>query len=130
MLRCRLRCVCWWCGLCCFGGFAEAADVVEIDERGGGVAARVGLGEVAGERIHLLAELGVAADGFAPLAHHVVERVLLAVVGHPAWSTEVGEGLRCSAPTVAWDGTDEGGVVERDAWQRVGRPEGFGVVDL
>ena len=117
------------------GGCDEAAGEVEEDKGGGGVAAGVGLGEVSGEGIHLLAELGVAHDGFAPLAHEVVEFGLLAVVGHPARGPEGGEGLRGAGPDVAgprggWGGTDEGGVVHGDGGEGVGCPEGFGVVDL
>ena len=72
----------------------------------------------------------MAADGFAPLAHQVVQRGLLAVVGHPAWGAESGEGLRGPAPTVAGDRPDEVGIVECDAGERVGRPEGLRIVNL
>src|SRR5208283_4403002 len=77
---------------------AEAAGEVEEGESGGRVAAGVGLGEVAGQWVHLLAELAVAHDGGAPLLHDVVEFGLLAVVGHPAGCAQGGEGLRSSAP--------------------------------
>src|ERR1035441_9162226 len=110
--------------------FAEAAGEVEKGEGAGGVATGVGLGEVAGERVHLLAELGVAHDGGAPLLHYVVELGVLAVVGHPAGRAQGGEGLAGSAPGVARDGTDEGGVVERGGGEGIGRPECLGVVDL
>src|SRR6266851_6941825 len=100
-------------------GFAEAAGEVEEGEGGGGVAAGVGLGEVSGLGVHLLAELGVAHDGFAPLAHEVVEFGLFAVVGLPAGGAEGGEGLGGACPYIAGpavgrDGADEGGVVLGD----------------
>ncbi len=82
-------------------GFAEAAGEVEEGEGGGGVAAGVGLGEVSGLGVHLLAEFGVAHDGFAPLAHEVVEFGLFAVVGHPAGGAEGGEGLGGACPYIA-----------------------------
>ncbi len=114
---------------------AEAVDEVEVDEGGGGVAVGGGLGEVSGDGVHLLAELGVAGDGFDPLLHEVVELGLLAVVGHPAGSAEGGEGLGGSGPDVAWPGGGRGGsvvggIVLGDGGEGVGRPEGFGVVDL
>lgn len=63
---------------------SEAVDEVEVDQCRGRVAAGIRLGEVAGERGHLLTELGMAADGLAPLLHQVIEFGLFAAEGHPA----------------------------------------------
>jgi len=53
-----------------------------------------------------------------------------AVVGHPAWGAEGGEGLGGCTPGVAGDGADESGVILGDGSERVRSPEGFGVVEL
>ena len=72
----------------------------------------------------------MAHDGRAPLLHEVGELGVLAVVGHPARRAQSGERLAGPAPTVARDGTDEGGLVEGRGGEWIGRPEGGGVVDL
>ena len=107
---------------------AESAGEVEEGEGGGGVAAGVVLGEVAGHGVHLLAKFSVAHDGGTPLLHHVSELGLLAVEGHPAGGSECGKGLAGSSPTVTRDRSDEPGIVHGDRGERVRCPKGLGVV--
>ena len=62
----------------------EAAGKLQKHESGGGVTAGVWLREFTREGIHLLAEIAVAHDGLAPLAHEIVQLRLFAVMVHPA----------------------------------------------
>ena len=108
----------------------QAHNEIKVHEGGGRIAVGINAGKIARERVHLLAEFRVSADRFTPLPHHLRLFLLLAVVTHPARGTERSERLRCSAPTVARDGTDEGGIILGNGSERIGCPECFGIVDL
>lgn len=111
-------------------GRSQPACKFKEYQRSGRVASRIGLGENAGLRIKLLAELVIPQNGFAPFPHQELQRFVLAIKIHPPERSQGGERLRGSAPAIARNRTNERRVILGDTGERIAAPECLRVVQL
>ena len=108
----------------------QPPGVIHHDQGARRVVRGVGLRELAGQRIKLLAKTHVPLDGLAPAGHHAAKFRGPAVGLHPPARPQRGQRLPRPTPGIARDRSNKARIIQGDRRQGVRSPKRPGIVQL